>query len=1793
MSLNPVQFGKTVIDQFGRYLRTTFPIADERLTGQVADALRHRIAGRPLLYRGPYIYLNRPFEPGRTLAELRAEPKLNLHPALPGVFPYETLHKHQELALRTINGGRHALIATGTGSGKTESFLLPILNYCLHLRDAGAPAGVVAVIVYPMNALVNDQLERLRFILAGTRLTFGRYTGETPREASQMEQLDQSRAYTEAERTAYANGAAHFGSAGLPLPWEECYERPAIVTRKPRLLLTNYSQLEYLLLRDQDVTLFRGAPLRFLVMDEVHTYTGELGSEVACLIRRLRHVAGKQPHEVICIGTSATVSESSTPSPSEGEATVREGGGDPFTSNRFAHRLFGVPEASLDLIEEHYRVPRPPDHLYTPPVPANAPALLERVLDAAWAVQRREEPGQLPPAMLQTAQELCGLTPIPNPSPLEGEGSNPPPLAGEGLGEGSINAQLYDLLQANRLVLTLSQTFTQPLLWEEALPRLRASGDRAGVAEDILLAEMLAYLTLGAIVERDGEPLLRPKLHYFIQGFQGLAVSFEENGPQVHFDQAAGLIQTPRFLFPLHLCRSCGQHYFPLVATEPLAGEIEGRVLGYRLAHAPTRFGDAAGAPTLYLTDRLWSSEEDEDPETAKPFYVCHSCGTLHPEAAPRCLNPKCQRVNTLLPMFGWEAPLTRCHACGSTNRGQYTAIRDARSADVADVTILSQSMLSAMAEPSMRKLLIFADNRQDAAFQAGWMAGRARRFRLRHLLYALLHHAPERTFGFERLVDTLLEKAQEAGVVRRQEWDDDEERTYIRWFLLEEFASSGQRRTSLEQLGLAAIRYAGLTPERDPAFFKEWADVFGLTPQECADLIRVLLDYYRRRGLVSDPLLSRYWSYQDIEVRKGLVTTADYYRPKTLTLQKTAGSRDALSWLASNGRSCPQTILDKAIRKGHPERDAFLEKLWEWLQQQEFLVPVDLIQRRQGRMERVSQAGESLQVNVAKIGLAETDTRQVCQRCGRAQAVALPTAACPEYNCQGQTQPGGRDEAHYDVVQYTRLAFVPLEAYEHSAQVPRATRERVEREFKKANGAYNTVVCTPTLEMGVDIGKLEMVLLRNVPPTPANYAQRSGRAGRRHRIAVIFAYCRGHPHDRYFFNDPPQMIAGAIRVPAFSLRNEPLLRKHVHSALLTGLRELVSAGEARILTAAFPPYIWAYFGTKFNDEQNQERMRYFDAPPQFPELKQLLQDHRPTLLQRLTVIFTQTWPAEDAAAVTPDLLGHYLDELAGQLEFHTRRLFNQVKVYRQKLAEFRQREDLNESLTKEEQYQRRRFQAALEAQQRENLETYTLSYLCRDGFLPGYAMNRESVLADCLDTLLELSRPAAVALRELTPANYIYADRRIYRVHQLNFYKLKAEDANFTSSNLQRVMRFDPESERVWDPLAQSTEGGALTGQVFTSYQLTDVELAVEQDIDDRRERRYRMAFNIYGLLLSEHSGGQQGQINHLQYRYLNRAQVRLVNLGPTAAGEASPGLGFPICPQCGEVRSPLATKVEIETFMAAHQRQCKAGVDWKALHVEFPSDVLLVGPYASRAEAVNLFEGLRIGARMVLDMGESEIEGFVDVDANGVYWTVLYDPLPGGSGFLPEILRHWAAVCQQGVAVLGSCGCEQACYRCLLHFRNQQHHGILDRFQAVQLLEALTGQPQPSHTIPAVVLKEPVDPTSTESTPEERFLALLESRHFPLPPQAQYRVELGTNYTVADFAYPEQKVLIFIDGMSASLHGNPEQRRKDKIKRTQAKMQGFQVVEISAEGLKDHMNVANMLTELALYLGRDDLIE
>ncbi|MCA9712594.1 MAG: DEAD/DEAH box helicase, partial [Myxococcales bacterium] len=392
--LNPITYTEAVVGDFLRYQLTIYPFADERLHQQMRTLLNLEETRNTPMLRGPYISLSRAFRRGASVAELVDDGVL--HPHMKNLTSYEHVYGHQEEALKAIHRGKTTLIATGTGSGKTECFLYPIISHCLRLRDEGAAEGIVAVLVYPMNALAEDQLGRLRGLLAGTGVTFGMYVGKTPEQEAEVSGKRLPPGSTRQDYLRALEKAREDKGAYAVHPAEERVFREDMRTpgRHPRILLTNVKQLELLLTRQRDVELFDDANLRFLVFDEAHTFSGAQGGETACLIRRLRAFCGKKPDEVACIATSATVAD-----PQHGPDAGRE----------FASRFFGVDRKEVRLVGETYEEDTWASKRKVPdPLPGSAAVHLQNVLEVVREVEGDEPKPEAIKALQRTYQLITG-----------------------------------------------------------------------------------------------------------------------------------------------------------------------------------------------------------------------------------------------------------------------------------------------------------------------------------------------------------------------------------------------------------------------------------------------------------------------------------------------------------------------------------------------------------------------------------------------------------------------------------------------------------------------------------------------------------------------------------------------------------------------------------------------------------------------------------------------------------------------------------------------------------------------------------------------------------------------------------------------------------------------------------------------------------------------------------------------------------------------------------------------------------------------------------------------------------------------------------------------------------------------------------------------------------------------------------------------------------------------------------------------------------------------------------------
>ncbi len=1791
MALNPIVYTEKVVRNFLRYQLTAYPFTDERLLGQMRGLLSLDETRRSPLLQGPYVSLSRPFRQGAAVEELVAEGVL--HPHMRQRIPAAITHVygHQGEAIRSIRAGRTTLVSTGTGSGKSECFLYPVISRCLELRDEGAAPGISAVIVYPMNALAEDQLQRIRGLLAGTGIPFGMYVGKTPEGEADVTGVRLGAGASQADYEAVLERVRRESRDETVHPPEEVCSREAMRTpgRQPRILLTNVKQLELLLTRQRDVELFSGARLDFLVFDEAHTFSGALGAETACLIRRLRSFCGRGARDTVCVATSATIVD-------------RE---HPDAAQDFAARFFGVPKDSVATVGEAYE-----REVWTPQHPIPAPpgrdpgVLLQELVEAVDDVKAG--------AVRGIFRELARLE-----LPVQ-----------------EWTEALYSALSGQQLVFRLSELLASPQRLDELARQLSEEAGR-----DVAEAEVLAWLTLGAAARREGRPLLRPVVHLFLRGIGGSVVSFpeEEPGPQLWLtaeDELSSAQEGRQHAhFPVTTCTTCGQHYyiafledFEYVGRQPGGGEAVGETGFWQPLE------ESHGGRRVILADRILGSENDDaldEHERTAALHFCRSCGAAHREAGERCLHCGAGGGRVVLHAIRQKADnpgfLTSCLSCGSTGRRLGSRYREparpVRATHVADVHVLAQDMVHHAERP---RLLVFCDNRQDAAFQAGWMKDHARRFRMRALMAQGLEQGALSVGDLALTMDEALEKDEalsralipEVWQVKPKEGSggkhQQERQKFLRFQVLREVTLSSRQSIGLEPWGRMKIEYEGL--DASWPWIQRWSRRLGLPAEELREGVASLLDALRRTRVLHDPwhgIFGKYWMDGDPEIQQGCLPQLG--GPRGTKLRRGDGEKNELvtQWISDRG----DTTFRQLARKWTVPTDeivSFLEELFEQLKERRLLVPVTLKGSKGRNLPSVSGL---YQVDADRLRLHANHGVWRCKQCSRRTTRRTPAQLCPAWRCDGGLEFVRENEDDYDL-QLLDQGYTMLRPEEHTAMVPRAERERLENLFKGESEAVNVFVCTPTLELGVDIGQLDSVLMRNVPPLPANYWQRAGRAGRRHRMAVNLTYCRPVSHDRAYFHEPLKLLAGRVDPPAFNLRNELMVAKHVHATVITRLHQLgrepgrpeaERAEIQRTLHHCLPPQVSAYLF-----EDGLVRGEPFDCSP----LRDLIDRHGNDLVAFVEQAFTQGWPAADAEVVTPAVLREHIDQMVPRLEAVVARLAGRLHWTMAQIARLsrsrEQRGDLDpddDALFRRCDRLIKRLKGTAKRQRREAEgydDTNTMGVLAAQGFLPGYGLEVGSILGTAeipfwrtgaLD--FTLPRPPSTALREYVPGNLIYANghRFVARRFHRDVDQDRIETPAFEISVERQAVR----------PTTLKATPSSLDSAVLQTIAVCDVDLVHQSHISDEEDLRFQLPVAVFGLERGPHGGGRAWSWGAQTVLHRRGVRLRLVNVGASSAiadSSREDRFGYPLCTTCGQSVSPLSSLEQRQKFSEGHQERCRREPTPVGFYADVTADVLSLPACRDQGTAYSILETLRFAAASVLDMQSDDLQVLVighvyrdEVDG------LLWDPMPGGSGLLDQVVQRFGEVLAAARDLVEKCpgACETSCIDCLQTFRNGYYHKHLDRRRALECLEAWGRELALSHEIP------PRHPDSaapevgrSANDGERRLRELLVAAGFEAGiREEQLHLDRAIGTTTPDVIYraphqaPEEGVAIYLDGLSGHLHGNPTTREQDQRIRSWLRNQGWEVIEISCVELDDRQAMRRHFRKLATYLERRDLRE
>ncbi|APA97244.1 hypothetical protein NS506_03191 [Nocardia seriolae] len=1541
--LDPLAAGADIEASYKRYLKTLLAPRDPML----AAVFDRAVDDTAMLTKGPLLELTPPYAPGMSLRQLMTEGVLHAGLADLGtaIDLDRPLYRHQETAVRKAVAGRNLVVSTGTGSGKTESFLLPIFNSLIAERAAGdLGPGVRALLLYPMNALANDQLKRLRGLLADLPdITFGRYTGETKESAADAESQFQ---------------ALHPGAARLP---NELLSRQEMRETPPHMLLTNYTMLEYLLLRPADVDLFDGeyaGTWRFLALDEAHVYDGAQGSEVALLLRRLRERVARDSR-LQCIATSASLT-----------GTTEESQGGEATS--FATRLFDAPfefvpgdEDRQDLVTAT-RSPR-----------RDTPT---------WTVDDAE--------LLGFADATADLSPI---------------------GKHCRSGDIADALHDERRIADLKAIVSGGPVDVRTLATKLWPGDAHA------LAKLEALVALGSKVhDADGNPVLSARYHMFVRATEGAYVSFGGDEPRVFLGRHEIDPETGRAVFEFGTCQRCGAVH--------LAGRVDNR--NGREFFLPAKTEDAESVRWLVLTEGTLDSLLDEDEETLSDDagagistgvrQLCTGCGALD-RGTGRCSGGGCPGGPVLRvrehPMR--TRVMSTCTECGARSRQVIRRLRtDVNAAPAVITTALYQHLPAATDETAEqvgagRKLLMFSDSRQADAFAAPYLAHTyGRMLERRYLTQALLDPGNRgELLSVADLAATVRAIATAAGHFAERATRGEILREVNPWIMAE--LMTLDQRQSLEGLGLMRVSLFRAGPAPKPL------TRLGLSEVEAWGLLEELIRTVRYQGAMT--LLP------DVDIREPI------FEPRNLRIRvrsmKSDRGRAIISWLPGGGVATTNNrilLVRKVLAAVGSELDArdVLNGCWR------FLLDLGCLS-----LERDKVAGDVYQVDHAELRIQPGPdcAWYQCESCRRLTPNSI-RGLCPQGACDGKLvefalPPLDSDTNHYRTM-YRTLQPAPMSAQEHTAQWAAIEAADIQRRF--IAGEVNVLSCSTTFELGVDVGDLQSVVLRNMPPKTANYVQRAGRAGRRaSSAALVLTYAKRGSHDLSKFQKPESMIAGAMRIPWIPIDNERIGRRHAHSIALAAYFRSRFERDRLVWTKAGP-----FFepGSEGQDSAAAQVRQFLTPVP----------DHVRTALR--TVL-----PPSVSSAIGVDD-GSWVDRLCELLALAEADLIGDIELF---------------SALIEDAVQTRKFTLAgrLQKTLRTIEDRQLIGFLANKNILPKYGFPVDTVelrTTHCEGDVggkLELDRDLSQAIFDYAPGNEIVAGGKVWTSRGLH--KLPKRELEALAYRVCReCSRF--ECGHGLDAAARCPSCDQEFGQIRTCV-VPECGFVADRRVGEVKAEPPQRLWG--GSSYVEHIGDVTETFEWqstggvaVQARAGTRARMAVLAEGK--------GGGFHLCEWCG-----WATVVEGKrAHRAGHERPatgtpCSGPLQRVALAHRYETDVAeftfedMSYDKDSESKWLSVLYALLEGASEALEISRDDIDGTLSWSADGRRSIVLFDTVPAGAGAAKKIAEHLEQVVHHAVVRVTVCDCgpETSCYGCLRSFRNDRFHERLSRAGALEIFDRL----------------------------------------------------------------------------------------------------------------------------------------
>lgn len=1697
-------FRQELIDRYAEFSRGVQRI---HAAGDIEGVFRAVDGQQQAYWPDPLIQLNLSFKPGASVADLASDGRL--HADCARIFSEDgvplNLYLHQVQAIDRYGQHKNYVVTTGTGSGKSLTFFIPIVDAVLRGRETDPRQRTRAIIVYPMNALANSQMEEINKYLQNRRVN--------------GEPLIKVRRYTSAD--------------DLP-------SREDMAANAPDILLTNYEMLELLLTRSREDTdrqvMANCRGLEFLVLDELHTYRGRQGADIALLVRRLRYATASEG--MLCIGTSATMSSSEVADERRAEVA------------KVATLLFGSPVEPDNVIEE----------------------TLHRVTDEGLILEQLKEPLR---AYLEGALDFQWG---------DGAVSRDPLAVWVELTLG-INLQNDDYRRAT----------------PQSLAALAAKLHEFCGVEEAKAKVVLSRFLLKASKTKIGRKTpFAFKLHQFVSAPGNVQVTLEPRGER--YITLEGQVEAPdgKPLYTAWFCRDCGKEYLPVWynATEKTYTPREIREM--KPGEVYDEEGEQQAIEPGFLTPLVARAEGAERPvyvdgndEDALPeewFQVSRNGAERklrrdRRKSVPRqvTLNAHGQPTPGGAKFQYFAASFRFCPHCGAVPVG--ARVSDAnRLVSVSGegrsstASVLTQEALYLLDREILEtaggderdklmerwKLLGFSDNRQDTALQAGHFNDLMGKLIISAAELHALEHADKPLSEGEMVAavfHSLQLDTEHPEILRRvlngnlagQALDGPREslRFYLGYRITSALRAEWRyMHPSLEQLNLLRFEYDNMAAlAAEPALAASTREFGELSTEGRQTVIRIILDDLRAKLFIAslyltpaeqskfrtDAVNSLQLAWRDIPEHDAYSTRCYFLADSNIKPRRK--SKDRVLTFHSSLHALMKGKTLQALQGA--DLEAWRRFVLQPLSSDrivEFLENVLRCGVRHGLITRTNKGGYAL--NSERIRWCRVDAGE------------------EPHPTRGNT---------YFAQLYPRLAkmleddplyLYRLESSEHTSQVDSPERKLLEDRFRNDEASRKdwkaatqseeemlplpVLYCSPTMELGVDISSLNVVYMRNVPPSPANYAQRAGRAGRSGETALALTYCHNmSPHDQWFFQQPEAMVSGTVKPPAIDLQNRDLVESHLRSVLLAATGETLPGSVVECLEPERKDY-----------RLKEEIRGWLTSPDTLRAARAMAEKVVASLREQIPNVDENAW------FYAPDFIDNTLTAAVDELE----RAFEPWRDLCRSSAELMDRAHRIASdftLTQAERdIASRRYRDAkaqrevLHKTEGRNNEYGTYRYLASQGFIPGYNFPRLPLLAwipasPRNDTKTQvLSRARFLALAEFGPHNHIYHKGEKYKVKRI---KLHAKEAGerLPTSELQ-VCRKCGHAHFIRVGTGPRNQCWHCHGDDLLSipelYKVEVVETEQVEHISSAEEERQRQGYEMQTCytFASRHNTPSRTRIDITAeggaalgtFTYGQAATIYKINKGWNRRTNRN-RFGFYVNPLNGDWISGRDTETDdVEAPAPDQARRLSQAIvpyvqDTRNILIFQPASI----PVGDDTFMPTLQAALKVGITRAFQVEASEIAVEPLPDSSNRQCLLIYEASEGGAGVLhglsenaerlKQVAREALSAMHYGIDNTPSGElvdkeegkedakrCNKACYRCLLSYTNQMDHSRIDRHNRAvcTLLQQFMGvqyHPQAS------IMPEPEEELAS---PEERWMRELAARELPAP---EYRVDkLGMHF-------------------------------------------------------------------------------